>query len=88
MCLAVPAQVRELHDDDGPWADVDVLGVHRRVSLELLVADPPAVGDWVLIHVGFALSKVSEDDARSQLELLEQLGEASTARRELQGPAA
>jgi hydrogenase expression/formation protein HypC len=74
-----------LFDDQGPWAIVDVLGARRRISMELLVDDFPDVGDWVLIHVGFALSKISGQEAKEQLELLSQLGQADEAHEELGG---
>ena len=59
MCLAIPAQVSELLDDKQQFAIVDVMGVRRRANIELLSDDPPNLGDWVLIHVGFAMSKIS-----------------------------
>jgi len=74
MCLAIPAQVSELEDES--FATVDILGACRRVSIELLVEDPPQVGDWVLVHVGFAMSKISQEYAAEQLKLLAELGEA------------
>ena len=64
MCLAIPGQIVELYPRrDGP-RDGDVSGVRRRVDLGLLDGQPVAVGDWVLIHVGFAMSKISEADAQ------------------------
>lgn len=87
MCLAIPAQVNELLADSSPAAIVDILGVRRKVSLELLRDDPPALGDWVLIHVGFAMSKISPQQADEQLRMLASLGEASAAREELAGSA-
>ncbi len=84
MCLAIPAQVCERVQDNASLALVDVLGVRRRVSLELLVDDPPDIGDWVLIHVGFAMSKISDAQARETLAMLEELGEADAAREEVQ----
>lgn len=85
MCLAIPAQVCERVSDNQSLAMVDVLGVRRRVSLELLVDDPPQVGDWVLIHVGFAMSKISDEQARETLTMLEALGESDLAREEVRG---
>jgi hydrogenase expression/formation protein HypC len=75
MCLAIPGQVVELVDPANAIATVEVAGVRRRVSLALL-GDDAGPGDWVLIHVGFAISQVDEAEARATLELLEQLGEA------------
>ena len=85
MCLAIPAQVCESVHENPSLAMVDVLGVRRRVSLELLVDDPPQIGDWVLIHVGFAMSKISDEQARETLAMLEELGEAENAREEVRG---
>jgi hydrogenase expression/formation protein HypC len=85
MCLAIPAQISRLPDATEPLALVDIMGVRRRVSVELLADDPPRLGDWVLIHVGFALSKISSDQAEEQLRMLALLGEASAARDEADG---
>jgi hydrogenase expression/formation protein HypC len=74
MCLAIPGQVIEFVDEGNRLAKVDVAGVVRSVNVGLL--DDPAPGDWVLIHVGFALSKVDEDEARATLGLLRRMGEA------------
>ena len=74
MCLAIPAQIVEWVDPEGALAKAEISGVRRDVSLALC---PEAdVGDWVLIHVGFALSRIDEDEARETLRLLEQMGEA------------
>jgi hydrogenase expression/formation protein HypC len=74
MCLAVPGQVIELVDEEKRLAKVDVAGVIRNVNIGLLEDTGP--GDWVLIHVGFALSKVDEDEAQATLGLLQRMGEA------------
>jgi hydrogenase expression/formation protein HypC len=66
MCLAVPAQVLEIHDDG--LATVDLDGVRQRVSLALL--DQVAVGDHVIVHVGFALQRLDVDEAEASLRLL------------------
>jgi hydrogenase expression/formation protein HypC len=78
MCLAIPGQVVELVDPDNHIAKVDVGGVKRNVNVGLLDETPEGVslGDWVLIHVGFALSKVDEEEAAATLALLEGMGEA------------
>jgi len=72
MCLGIPGQVIELVDRDAGLARVDISGVRREVSVALVDerTDPLQVGDWVLIHVGFALARIDEDDARETLELL------------------
>ena len=77
MCLAIPGQVIEVVDDANRLAKVDVAGVRRTVNIGLLDDDAggAAPGDWVLIHVGFALSKVDEDEAHATLELLQGMGE-------------
>ena len=77
MCLAIPGQVVEIVDDENRLAKVDVAGVKRTVNVGLLdgEADGASPGDWVLIHVGFALSKVDEDEAFATLELLQGMGE-------------
>lgn len=77
MCLAIPGQIIEMIDPVTNIAKVDVGGVRRNVNVGLLVADGEGVdiGDWVLIHVGFALSKVDEEEAAATLNLLQGLGE-------------
>jgi hydrogenase expression/formation protein HypC len=74
MCLAIPGRVVDLVDQANRLAKVDVAGVRRNVNVGLLDSVEP--GDWVLIHVGFALSKVDEDEAQATLQLLQQMGEA------------
>jgi hydrogenase expression/formation protein HypC len=74
MCLAVPGQVLEVVDEANRIARVDVAGVLRNVNIGLL--DDAGPGDWVLIHVGFALSKVDEEEAVATLGLLHRMGEA------------
>jgi hydrogenase expression/formation protein HypC len=77
MCLAIPGQIIEVVDDANRLAQVDVAGVRRKVNIGLLDADSGGVraGDWVLIHVGFAISKVDELEARATRKLLEGMGE-------------
>lgn len=76
MCLAIPAQIVDLVDDERRLARVTIAGVRRMVNVALLDdCDPPlAPGDWVLVHVGFALSRVDEAEAMATLQLLEQMG--------------
>ncbi len=85
MCLAIPAKVVELTSDESSRALVDVVGVRRYIDTGLLQDDPPRVGDWVLVHVGFAMSKVSEADALDQIRILSALGESDAARQEAEG---
>ena len=75
MCLAIPGEVVEVGVGRPELARVEVSGVRRTVNVGLLAA-PPVPGDWVLIHVGFALSVVDEAEARATLALLEELGQA------------
>lgn len=75
MCLAIPGEVIEVGVGRPDLAKVEVSGVRRMVNVGLL-AEPPRPGDWVLIHVGFALSVVDEAEARATLELLESVGQA------------
>ena len=90
MCLAIPGQVIELVDERNRLAKVNVAGVQRNVNVGLLDSDGVGVrpGDWVLIHVGFALSKVDEEEAQATLRLLEQMGsEYELELKELKGSA-
>jgi hydrogenase expression/formation protein HypC len=72
MCLAIPGQIIEIVDEPNRLAKVEVAGVQRIVNVGLL--DSPEAGDWVLIHVGFAMSLIDEAEATATLELLEQMG--------------
>jgi hydrogenase expression/formation protein HypC len=77
MCLAIPGQIVEVVDDANRLAQVDVAGVKRTINVGLLDDDPSgraAPGDWVLIHVGFALSKVDEAEAMATRKMLEGMG--------------
>jgi len=76
MCLAIPGQIVEFVDEPNRLAKVDVAGVKRTINVGLLDAEGSGVvtGDWVLIHVGFAISKVDEEEARATRELLERMG--------------
>lgn len=85
MCLAIPGQIIEVEEIPSSLAMVDVAGVRRKVDLGLLQDNLPKVGDWVLIHVGFAMSKISEEDAQEQIRTLRLLGEADAAVQEVEG---
>jgi hydrogenase expression/formation protein HypC len=76
MCLGIPGEVIELHPEQPDLAKVNVSGVRRMINIGLLSDDPPAPGEWVLIHVGFALSKIDEKEAAATLEYLEGVGQA------------
>lgn len=85
MCLAIPGKIIEIFPDNRDSALVDVVGVRRKIDLGLLQDDRPTPGDWVLIHVGFAMSKISEKDAVDQMNTLKMLGEAEGAIQEVRG---
>jgi hydrogenase expression/formation protein HypC len=76
VCLAIPGQVLEMVDETNRLALVDVAGVRRNVNIGLLDegGEPAGPGDWVLIHVGFAISKVDEEEARATRRMLEGMG--------------
>ena len=76
MCLGIPGQVAELLESHEHLARVDVSGVGRIVNIGLLEDERVQPGDWVLIHVGFAMSKIDEDEARRALEGLQLMGQA------------
>jgi hydrogenase expression/formation protein HypC len=77
MCLGIPGQIVELVDPEHHIAKAEVSGVRRNVNVGLLTEGPDAVevGDWVLIHVGFAMAKIDEDEANQTRDFLESLGE-------------
>jgi hydrogenase expression/formation protein HypC len=72
VCLAIPGQILEITDEANRLARVDVVGVRRTVNVGLLDGVQP--GDWVLIHVGFALSRIDEEEAAATLRLLRAMG--------------
>lgn len=85
MCLAIPGKIVELVAGNPNLGTVEVVGVRRKVDLGLLKDEMPKPGDWVLIHVGFAMSKISEEDAQEQMRTLAMLGEAEQAMQEVRG---
>lgn len=78
MCLGIPGQIIELGSDNVQVAKVNVDGVRRLVNVGLLVDDGLAIGDWVLIHVGFAMAKIDEVEANRAIEGLRAMGRAYT----------
>ena len=78
MCLAIPGQIVEWVDEDLHIAKAQVANVRRNVNVGLLAEteDSVGIGDWVLIHVGFAMSKIDEKEAQATREFLEELGAA------------
>jgi hydrogenase expression/formation protein HypC len=84
MCLAIPGKIVDLGPEPH-LATVEVSSVRRKVNIDLLRDQPVSVGDWVLIHVGFAMSRISHEEADEQLRLLRMLGEDAQAMQELEG---
>lgn len=84
MCLAIPGKIVAM-EDNGRYATVDVSGARRKINMSLLKNTDTQVGDWVLIHVGFAMNKISPEQAKEQLRLLEMLGESAEALEEVKG---
>jgi hydrogenase expression/formation protein HypC len=76
MCLGIPGEVIEILTDRPDLARVDVSGVTRAINIGLVADDGIAPGDWVLIHVGFALSKIDEAEAKAAMDFLESIGKA------------
>ena len=76
MCLGIPGEVIEILADRPDLARVDVSGVKRAINIGLLSEEAVEPGDWVLIHVGFALSKIDEGEAKAAMEFLEGIGKA------------
>lgn len=74
MCLGVPGRIVEFIDPTRHLAKAEISGVRRNINVGLLLPDGLDVGDWVLIHVGFALSKIDEEEAHRTTKFLEQLG--------------
>lgn len=80
MCLGIPGQIIEIVDEEKMLAKVAISGIKREVNITCIVdeAHPASscIGDWVLVHVGFAMSRLNEDEAKKTLDLLLELGEA------------
>jgi hydrogenase expression/formation protein HypC len=79
MCLGIPGKIIEITSTENKLARVDVAGVKRQINIACIVDDdhPPesCVGDWVLVHVGFAMVRINEEEATRTLELLRKMGE-------------
>lgn len=75
MCLGIPGQIVEFVDEARQLAKVDVSSVRRTVHVGLLLPEGLSVGDWVLIHVGFAISKIDEEEAQRTIAFLKSLGD-------------
>ncbi|HEY3753432.1 MAG TPA: HypC/HybG/HupF family hydrogenase formation chaperone [Pseudonocardiaceae bacterium] len=76
MCLGIPGEVIEILTDRPDLARVDVSGVKRAINIGLLTEENVQPGDWVLIHVGFALSKIDETEAKAAMDFLTGIGKA------------
>ena len=80
MCLGIPGQIVKITDHERKLALVDVSGVKREVNMACVVNDDnpldSCIDDWVLVHVGFAMSRINEEEAKLTLKVLEELGEA------------
>ena len=76
MCLGIPGQVVEMTDPDNYLAKVDVNGIKRVISVRLLADIGLEAGDWVLVHVGFAMAKIDEDEANMTLDQVQKMGQA------------
>ncbi len=75
MCLAIPGKIVEMVDMENRIAKVDVGGVRRNVNVGMLDENEVAIGDYVLIHVGFAMTKIDEHEAKETLRVLNEIGQ-------------
>ena len=78
MCLAIPGKIVAIVDAENDIAKVEVGGVRRNINIGMLDKEDARIGDYVLIHVGFAMSKIDEKEAEDTLRLLEELGSYET----------
>ncbi|WP_432989644.1 HypC/HybG/HupF family hydrogenase formation chaperone [Dactylosporangium sp. CA-233914] len=76
MCLGIPGQIVEIVDPGAYLAKVDVNGIRRTISVRLLAEQDVAAGDWVLVHVGFAMAKIDEGEAALTIEAMRKMGQA------------
>lgn len=87
MCLGIPAQITKLVDENNKLAMVDLAGVSRVVNISCLLNEnytpQDCIGNWVLVHVGFAMNIINEEEAHKTLELLKEIGELSAAVEEI-----
>jgi len=79
MCLGIPGQIIEINDITNKLATVEVSGVKRQVNIACIVDEhhspESCIGDWVLVHVGFAMNRINEKDAKETLQLLQEMAE-------------
>jgi hydrogenase expression/formation protein HypC len=88
MCLGIPGRIISIDDPSVDLATVDVCGVRRRINISCVLDDRPheaCIGEWVLVHVGFAMSRIDEAEAERTLQLLDELAEAEAEMRALAG---
>ena len=82
MCIGIPGRIVEITHAGNKLAMVEVLGVRREINIACVVSDEhpvdSCIGDWVLVHVGFAMSRINEKEAQLTLDVLRMLGEAQT----------
>ncbi len=80
MCLGIPGCIVRIDDAENMLATVDICGVRRPINISCIVDDEHSaescVGDWVLVHVGFAMSRIDAEEAAETLRILQELGEA------------
>lgn len=76
MCLGIPGQVVEMTDTDNFLAKVDVNGIKRVISVRLLADTGLDAGDWVLVHVGFAMARIDPDEAEQTLDQIKKMGQS------------
>jgi hydrogenase expression/formation protein HypC len=92
MCLGIPGRITDIVDAENLIATVDILGVRRQINITCIVRDdhPPSacIGDWVLVHVGFAMSRIDEAEAQETLRLLEELAQMQDELKSLSMPEA
>jgi hydrogenase expression/formation protein HypC len=92
MCLGIPGRIVKIDDATRKLATADVGGVRRQVNIACIVDETHSVeacvGDWVLVHVGFAMSRIDEQQAAETLKILTELGEAQAEIRAMQDSAA
>ena len=91
MCLGIPGQILEITDADNSMAKVDVSGVRREVNIACIIEEghpvEECVGDWVLVHVGFAMSRIDAEEAEKTLAILSELGEVQAELDSMQNSA-
>ena len=87
MCLGIPGRIVSIADERRKLATVDVCGVRRQINIACIIDDAhpiaSCIDDWVLVHVGFAMSRIDEIEAQHTLRLLEELAEAQETLREM-----